>query len=251
MNAGAADAVSVEERARKESPMNRATRALTYSLQAAGGLLLTGVTFLAVRSWAGMYLPAGSAAATALAAAALPGYLLNKLLTRSYSRLEYGASEWGSIFEVLLLTNGLVAGGLWMGIAGIPAQVATQEALDQTVYQLGLVDEPSERTVQAFPRARMDTGVLWVPNLGTSEQPRVIARLANGTLKVEELGPRGSAFEARSEVVRGPVSLDGGEVMLAPVPDPGTRRTIEVEWEGGVARFVLSDTLRKATFRDR
>ncbi len=233
--------------------MNRATRATQFLLTAGLAVTASTLAFLSARILAGMYLNPTWSLMVAMGAAFVPGYLLNKVLTASYRRLESGASEWGSIFGCLLLANATVLPVAWVGLAGVPAGVAVQQAIDDAAYAVGLLEQPSERTLATFPVAEVDTGVVWVPNVGTKARPRVIARQADGTLKAVVLPPRGESLKAKTESMVGPHDTGKDAVMLAPVPeDPArNRRIVEVDWSGGRVRFVMDGGNRSAHFTDR
>jgi len=214
------------------------------------GSALTPLVALTVKTWAAMYLPLRTAWPIGVAIAFIPGFFLNKVLTRSYRQIEPDATEMGSIFGTLALLNVAVAACLFIGIAGLPADVAMEETLTRSYATLGFLDKPLEATLAPYPRSTTGTGVIWVPNLGTNERPRVIVRNAEGDLKAEYLPPRGKVFESAHNAVVGPVDETAKTVMLCPVPtDKGVACTeVNAVYPGGRALFKFSPTEARAYF---
>lgn len=230
--------------------MTRSARAVSFLGTATGAIAATGFVGLTGTIWAGMYLPAKTAILVGAAGAFVPGFLLNKMLTRSYQKLESGASEWGSIFGTLLGLNLLAIPVLCLGLVGVAPQVASQEAFTKATVTLGLLEAPDEASLKTFPASEVDTGVVWVHNVGTEARPRVISRTADGALKAVVLPPRGKVLSMRSEAFVGPHDTETNRVMLCPIPEDGGRQVVENHWDGGVARFVMDGGRREASFTD-
>ena len=214
------------------------------------GSALTVIAALTVKTWAGMYLPLQTALIMGIAASFVPGYLVNKVLTNSYKEIEPEATEMGSIFGTLVLVNGFALGVVFLGLAGLPADVALEETLTRSYATLGFLDKPLAATLAPYPRSTTGTGIVWAPNLGTDEQPRVIARNKKGALKASFLPPRGKVFEADHSAVVGPVDKTKGRVMLCPVPSENDPSSVEIQasWSEGTARFIFRKNEAKALF---
>ena len=214
------------------------------------GTALTVLAALTVKTWAGMYLPLQTALILGISASFVPGYLINKVLTNSYREIEPEATEMGSIFGTLVLVNGFALGLVLLGLAGLPADIALEETITRSYATLGFLDKPLAATLAPYPRSTSGTGVIWAPNLGTREQPRVIARNEEGALKASYLPPRGKVFESDHSAVVGPVDQNKGRVMLCPVPDEDSPSSVEVQasWDGGTARFIFRKNEAKAFF---
>ena len=230
--------------------MQRTARAISYLSTAAVSLMVMAFTFLAVWTWAAMYLPDGNSLAIAGAATFLPGFLVNKGLTRSYRRIDDGASEWGSIFGVLLMGNLILAPVLGLGIAGTAARIATHDAFTRAAAFTGFAEQIDEATLETFPSSDVDAGVIWVHNVGTTERPRVIARDEGCELRVVTLPPRGKVLEARTQAMVGQVDEATDRVMLCPFPEEGRSLRVENQWDGGRAVFEIGPHTRSATFYD-
>lgn len=229
-----------------------AGRKLSTLVTVLGGLAVTLLVGLSVACWVAMFFPVKSAWVAGALAAFLPGFLLNRLLTSSYRKLENDASEAGSLFGALGVVNGAVLAVLWFGLLGQAAHFAMGDALTTSWVTLGFLDTPLDATLPTFPGSTQGTGVIWAPNLGTTEQPRVVARMADGWLRAAFVPPRGSTFECRTPCLAGPVDAAAGRVMLCPVPESADlEREVSVTWEGGVARFIFRSHEQKALFIDK
>ncbi len=217
-------------------------RPLSTILTVLGGSALTVLMVLTVKTWAGMFLPLQTAMGIAVAGALIPGVLVNKVLTKQYQKIEPEASEMGSIFGTLILVNGISLALILLGVFGLPADVALEETLTRSYATLGFLDKPLAATLAPYPRSESGTGVIWVPNLGTLDQPRIIARNENDVLKASYLPPKGKTFEAKHDTIVGPARKLTGRVLLCPVPGKNDPYKSEVQhaWEDGTVRFVFN-----------
>lgn len=230
--------------------MKSLSKAVLFFGTAALALILGAWTCLAVKTWTYMFLPLKASWALGAVAAFLPAVLLNKLLTRSYSRIESDSSELNSVFGMLLGVNLLVLPALWFGVGGTPSSLAVDESARVLAEAMGVIEPVDEATLATFPCSDVGTGYVWVANIGTSERARVIARMPDGRLQAQVLPPRGETFTgARGEHMVGPT--DGRRVMLVQVPDdPNQSRRLEADWSGGHVIFEMGPGHRSARFVD-
>ena len=228
--------------------MERMQNFITFLL----GTALSVVLCLTLRSWSAMFLPLQTAWAIALAVALIPSYLINKRLTKSYQELDPDATELGSIFGSLTLVNGLLLVALWFGCLGLPANIALEETMTKSYATMGFLDKPLEATLQPYPRSTSGTGVVWLPNIGTSEAPRIIVRQNDGLLRAEYLPPRGQIVNYKEKAVVGATDGSKERVMLCPFPkDPTNSMTkIRASWDEGYAEFCFrADKVSAQFFR--
>lgn len=226
----------------------RTGRAIRFLGTVAAATVVTGLAFTTAETWAGLYLHTkGSMAAAAAAALGLP-WLLNKLLTRSYRRIDRGASEWNSFFGMALATHLVALPALYFGAGGVTGQVATREALRLASVKTGLLHDIDEATLEAFPMSEVDTGVTWVPNIGSKKRPRIIVRTAAGDLRAKHLPPAGEVYrDSSKDFIVGPSETAAARVMLCPIPGTGKgeaasrghNRTVRVPFDGGVVTFRM------------
>lgn len=221
--------------------MSRTQKFLTHAF---GATTVAALTFYSLKLWAGIFYPQKTAIlAGALGAVGVP-FLLNKGLTRVYRRYELLASEWNSIFGMIFFTNLVALPALYLGLFGVGGTIATKEAARRIGETTGFIHEVDEATLQALPESTTSLGVVWAPNVGTPERPRVILRTEKGELKAATLPEQGQVFDqAHQDFVVGPTETQKSRVMLAPVPESNRPTRIQVPYEGGTADFHLSKTL--------
>lgn len=232
----------------------RTRRAIQFLATVAASVVVTGLAFMTTKIWAGLYLDVnGTMLAAGAAAFGLP-WLLNALLTRSYRKLDQGASEWNSLFGVALATHLLLMPALYLGLGGAGGAISTREALRKSAVATGILEEVDEATLEAFPMSETDTGVVWVPNVGSTQRPRVIARLESGRLKAVVLPPAGEVYDgARADFVVGPSEVGSGRVVMARIPEDVARnpRTVRLSYEGGTVTFRMSGNSRSMSIDQR
>jgi hypothetical protein len=210
----------------------------------AGSVALTGAAFATANIWAGLYMPwKGSLAIAGLTALGIP-WILNKGLTARYRKIDRSASEWNSLFGMALATHLVLLPALYFGAGGSAGRISVAEAARQGAVQAGVLDPIDEATLSSYPLSEVDTGITWVPNLGTPERPLVVARQDDGELKAVYLPEAGEKVTAHNRTfVVGPAERTASRVMLCPVPEGGegiTRnRTVRVPYEDGVVTFRL------------
>ena len=218
--------------------MERIQNFITFLL----GTALTVTLCLTVRTWAAMFLPLQTAWPIGFATSLLPAYLINKQLTKSYKEIDGDATELGSLFGSLALVNGTLLVIVWLGLMGLPVNVALEDTLTKSYATLGFLDKPLEATLQPYPRSTSGTGVVWVPNIGSNEAPRIIVRQKNGYLRAQYLPPRGKVVQYAEKAVVGSTDGKRQTVMLCPFPkDPANNLTkIRASWDEGYAEFTFS-----------
>lgn len=230
--------------------MQKLSKAITFFGTAAAALVLAALTALTVKTWAYMFIPAKASWAIALGVTLVPAWLLNKMLTRAYSKHEISPSESGSLFGMLFMVNLAAVGLIWSGFLSAASPIALQESGRYLAVNAGVMEPVDEASLETFPTRSVGTGFVWVPNLGSKASPKVIARMDDGRLRAVDLPPRGTLYsDARSEVMVGPIETE--QVMLVPVPeDPNEIRNISVRWSGGAASFSFKRGQKTARFDD-
>ena len=222
----------------------RAARATRFLTTFAGSVLVTGGALATGYIWAGLYMPwKGRLAVACVAALGIP-WVLNKALTRSYRKLDRSASEWNSYFGMALATHLVLLPALYLGAGGHAGGVAAEEALRQGAVQAGFLNTIEEDTLASFPRSTVDAGITRVPNLGTKERPRVIARQDDGSLKAVYLPEAGEKIVSYDRAfLVGPAERSTQQVLLCPAAKDGERvtknRVIRVPFEDGLVTFKV------------
>jgi hypothetical protein len=230
--------------------MQKLSKAVTFFGTAAVALVLAAFTCLSVQTWAYMYIPLKASWVLGIGLSLVPAWIFNKLLTRSYSKVEIDPSESGSFFGMLFMANLAAVALIGSGVINAAGPISLKETSRTLSEKAGLIEPVAEASLETFPTRSVGTGFVWVPNLGTESSPRVIARQPDGRLKVVVLPSRGNTYEgANQEVMVGPIEKD--QVMLVPVPtDPNQSREVTVEWSGGTAYFEMGRGQRSARFSD-
>jgi len=230
--------------------MKNLPKAIRFFGTAAAALVLAAWTCLAVQVWAHMYMPLNFSWVLGIGCAFVPGWFFNKLLTRQYSKINEDASELNSIFGMLLGCNILLVPAIYFGGAAWGGGLAVNETARYLGETMGALEKVDEATLATFPASETGAGFVWVVNVGDQERPRVIARQTNGRLKAVYLPPRGEVLEqAGSEVMVGPST--SSKSLLVPTPEGRNSKTVDVDWEGGHARFEMRPNQRRARRRAR
>lgn len=222
----------------------RAGRAANFLTTLAGSVVVTGTAFATAYIWAGLYMPwKGSLAVAGLAALGIP-WMLNKGLTARYRKLDRSASEWNSFFGMAIATHLVLLPALYFGAGGPAGRISVAEAFQQGAIRAGLLETIEEATLDSFPLSEVDTGITWVPNLGTPERPLVVARQPDGALKAVYLPEAGEKVTAHGRAfVVGPAERGESRVMLCPAALDGERvkrnRVIRVPYEDGIVTFKI------------
>lgn len=230
--------------------MKNLSKAITFFGTAIAATLLAALTALTIKTWAYMYIPMKTSWAIALGVSLVPAWVLNKLLTRSYSKVEIDPSESGSFFGMLFMVSLVTLGIVGSGLLSPAGTISLKESSRYLAVQTGVIEPIDEASLESFPTREVGTGFVWVPNLGTQASPKVIARMQDGRLRAVDLPSRGNSYtEARSEVLVG--AIEPHQVMLVPVPtNPMEHREVTAQWSGGVAHFEIGPNQRFARFSD-